>query len=121
MEQELIFINADKDISVQKKIRQKAVLALCGVDGGLFDLSHFNDLPVQLMPRVLKLIQECTFVRRRALGFKSVMNIPTQLKKDALTRLFHTLRGWELPLLFENLRVSSVAKGTAGKRKRKAR
>ena len=35
-----------------------------------------------------------------------------QLERDALSRLFHTLRGWELPLLFENLRVSSATDTT---------
>ena len=115
MEQELISINADKDMSVQQKIRQKVILALCGVDGGLFDLSHLNDLPLQLMPRLLALVQGHTFVRNRA-----VRRVPVQLEKDALTRLFHTLRGWELPLLFGNLH-GSCASSTTGKRKRKAR
>jgi hypothetical protein len=109
IETEVLNINGDKDISIQQKIRKKVVLALCEVDGGLFDLSHLNDLPLQLMPQVLELIQSRT---------KAVNSMPNQLEKDALSRLFHTLRGWELPLLFENLRVSSVA---TGKRKRKAR
>ena len=82
---------------------------------GVFDLSHFNDLPLQLMPRVLELIQDYTFVRNRA-----VRRVPVQLEKDALTRLFHTLRGWELPLLFGNLH-GSCATGSTGKRRRKAR
>ena len=38
-----------------------------------------------------------------------------QLEKDALSRLFHTLRGWELPVLFENL------KGPSADSKRKRR
>jgi len=49
----------------QQKIRKKVVLALCGVDGELFDLSHFNDLPLQLMPRVLELIQEHSSSRKK--------------------------------------------------------
>lgn len=84
------------------------MLALCGVDGSLFDLSHFNDVPLQLMPRVLELIQKHT-TRRSS-------NTPVQLEKDALSRLFHTLRGWELPVLFENLNNLST---NAGKRKRR--
>jgi len=116
MEQELISINADKDMSVQQKIRQKIILALCGVDGGLFDLSHLNDLPLQLMPRVLALVQEHSWSRR----VTTFEGLGPALKEDSLTRLFHTLRGWELPLLFENLRVSSATDST-GKRKRKAR
>jgi len=101
------------DISIQQKIRMKVILALSGVDGSLFDLSHFNDLPLQLMPRALELIQEHTIHRTRAV---TVRRLPRQLEKDALSRIFHTLRGWELPLLFENL---SPKKETVGKRKRR--
>jgi len=95
LEQEVLNINEGK-YTIGQKIRKKVVLALCGVDGGVFDLSHFNDLPLGVMPRVLELIQEHTTVRRNK-------NSPEQLEKDALSRLFHTLRGWELPILFENL------------------
>lgn len=100
----------EMDISIGKKIRKKLVLALCGVDGGLFDLSHLNDLSLPLMPRVLELVQGHTQIRTRRCD-------ENQLEKDALSRLFHMLRGWELPLLFENL---SPNKGAARKRKRKA-
>ena len=103
LELESLCINED-DISTKQKIRKKVVLALCGgADGSLFDLSHLNDLPLQLMPRVLELIQKHTKLRTMA-----VKNIPKQLDKDALSRLFHTLRAWELPLLFENLGSSST-------------
>jgi len=109
LETAVFAINADDDISVKQKIKKKVVLALCGVDGGLFDLSHFNDLPLQLMPRALELIQKHTTIR-------SINNTPVQLEKDALSRLFHTLLGWELPVLFENLNNPST---NAGKRKRR--
>ena len=88
------------------------VLALCGVDGGVFDLSHFNDLPLSLMPRVLELIQEHSQSRKKA-----VKSTPVQLEKDALSRLFHTLRGWELPSLFENLGSPSAKRATRKRRK----
>ena len=111
LEQELFNINVDDDISIQQKIRKKVVLALCGgADGSLFDLSHLNDLPLQLMPRVLELLQEHTEIRTNQRNL-----MPEQLEKDALTRLFHTLRGWELPLLFDNLRTQVPT----GKRKRR--
>ena len=109
---EVLYTNG-LDINIRKKIRKKVVLALCGQDGELFDLSHLNDLPLQLMPRVLELIQEHSWARKT-----SIHNNEEQLKKDALTRLFHTLRGWELPSLFQNLHSPSV-KRTTGKRKRK--
>jgi len=112
LEREVFMING-WEVSIQQKIREKLVLALCGVDGGLFDLSSLNDLPLGVMPRVLELIQKHTTMRRSS-------KPPIQLEKDALTRLFHTLRGWELPLLFENLGgPSAKAKGTTGKRKRR--
>jgi len=104
------------DYTVGQKIRKKVVLALCGVDGELFDLSQLNDLPLQLMPRVLGLIQEHTDARTRA-----VKSTPIQLEKDALTRLFHTLKGWELPLLFENLRCPSLEGGEKKRKRRKTR
>lgn len=111
LEQEVLKINKG-DYSIQQKIRKKVVLALCGVDGGLFDLSHFNDLPLQMMPRILELIQEHTETRR-------VNDTPVQLEKDALSRLFHTLRGWELPLLFENLRIPCSNAATRKRKRRK--
>lgn len=104
-----------KSMSIQQKIRKKVVLALCGCRSKveLFDLSHFNDLPLQVMPRVLELIQEHSKKRT-----KLYLKKPEQLEKDALTRLFHTLRGWELPLLFENIRRPSL-EGSGKKRKRR--
>lgn len=110
IEREILNINND-DISIKQKIRKKVVLALCGLDGGLFDLSHLNDLPLQLMPRVLGLIQEHSQTRINA-----VRRMPGQLEKDALSSLFHTLRGWDLPLLFENL-GSPSAMGATRKRR----
>ena len=114
LEQELFNING-WETRIGKKIRWKVVLALCGVDGELFDLSYLNDLPIQLMPRVLELIQKHTEARTEEVTHTLVYH-PRLLEKDALTRLFHTLRGWELPLLFENL---SPKKETAGKRKKR--
>jgi len=123
LEQELLTINTNNFISIKQKIRRKVVLALCGVDGGLFDLSHLNDLPLKLMPRVLELIQEFTASRGKQLIRIHTATrtdlIGKQTEKDALSRLFHTLRGWELPLLFENLKPKKGL--AAGKRKRKTR
>jgi len=116
LEQNVFIINDDRNISIKEKIRQKVVLALCGVEGELFDLSYLNDLPLKVMPRVLELIQEHTTLRSMVLN--GTRNTP-QLERDTLSRLFHTLRGWELPLLFENLRPKKGP--TTGKRKRKTR
>ena len=113
LELELFVININDAITVKQKIRKKVVLALCGVEeGGLFDLSHFNDLPLGVMPRVLEMIQEHTDMRTKVCHKYA----PGQLEKDALTRLFHTLRGWELPLLFENLNGSSTNAGELKKK-----
>jgi len=131
LEQEVLNINEGK-YTIGQKIRKKVVLALCGVEGELFDLSHFNDLPLQLMPRVLELIQEHSQTRTefRDMPVQFLLDMieesppnearfhRKQLGKDALSRLFHTLRGWELPLLFENLNTPSDNRG-AGKRKRR--
>ena len=90
---EVLYTNG-LDISIQKKIRKKVVLALCRQDGELFDLSNFNDIPLGVMPQVLELIQEHAIARTK-IRFNN--NTSDQLEKDALSRLFHTLRGWELP------------------------
>jgi len=110
IETEVLNINKkNTSRTIQQKIRMKVVLALCGVDGGLFDLSHFNDLPLGVMPRVLELIQGHSLSRTKAcrslLGPQYEWLENRRLEKDALSRLFHTLRGWELPLLFNNLRT----------------
>ena len=109
-ELEVLNINGKEDMSIQQKIKGKAVLAFCGVDGSLFDLLYLNDLPLQLMPRILELIQRHTEIRTNRYR-------RSELEKDALSRLFHTLRGWELPLLFENLH--NPANEAGGRRKRR--
>ena len=117
LQKEVSMINScDDSDSIGQKIRKKVVLALCGVDGSIFDLSHFNDLPLQLMPRILELIQEHTIHRRIAVDFAS-----KELEKDALSRLFHMLRAWELPLLFENLHNPSNEDGMKRKRRKTRR
>ena len=88
IESEVFLIN-NWDINIKQKIRQKVILALCGVDGSLFNLSYFNDLPLGVMPRVLELIQEHTTIRMaRTVGWNK-----KKMERDALSRLFHTLRG----------------------------
>ena len=113
IEAEVSVINCGGDsigsYTVGKKIRKKVVLSLCcRHDGELFDLSHFNIVPLQLMPRVLELIQEHTQHRTHRLS-------QADLDKEALSRLVHTLRGWKMPALFENL---SLPTADARKRKR---
>ena len=118
LDREILRINGNNDISTLQKVRKKVVLALCGVNGGLFDLSYFNSLPLELMPRVLQLLQEHSEYRTHVCNTDASLGIK-QLEKDALTRLFHTLRGWELPLLFENL-SRPTAKAVTRKRKRRS-
>jgi len=86
LELEALCINED-DISTKQKIRKKVVLALCGVDGELFDLSQLNDLPLPIMPRVLELIQEHTRMRTMECWSEDTpqQSTPLQLEKDALT------------------------------------
>ena len=86
------------------------MLALCGMgeDEEIFDLRYFNGLSLKLMPLVLGLIQEHGDYR---IGLASA----EQLEKDALSRLFHTLRGWQLPWLFDNLHLRSEVEVQSGK------
>jgi len=118
LDREILRINGNNVISTLQKVRKKVVLALHGVDGGLFDLSYFNGLPLELMPRVLKLLQEHSESRTHECRNNSSLGVK-QLEKDALTRLFHILREWELPLLLENL-SRPTAKAVTGKRKRRS-
>ena len=106
-EREIYNINLGS-YSIGEKIRKKVVLALCGNNTELFDLSHLNNVPLQLMPRVLELLQKHS--EYYALGHST-----DELDKEALSRLFHTLRGWKMPLLFVNLRLTPAV---ARKRKR---
>ncbi|KAL9186931.1 hypothetical protein ACHAXT_010651 [Thalassiosira profunda] len=92
---EVIFLNSRSELSVKEKIRKKVVLALC--QGSIFDLGRFNSVPFQLIPLVLKLIQENT-------AFRAQNESQHTLSRDALSRVFHTLRGWKMPSLFVNLR-----------------
>jgi len=101
---ELVCINSGMD-AIGKKVRKKVVLALCGNTKDLLDLRYFNGIPLKMMPRALELIQEHT--RRHTEEVSE-----GELDREALSRLFHTLRGWKMPLLFENLQCSmKVRKG----------
>ena len=118
LHRDIILANIGTPSSIQKKIRKKVVLALCCrqdfEEEEPFDIAHLNDLPLQLMPRVLELIQEHPAI--------SIIQLnENKLKKDALSRLFHTLRAWELPLLFENLHAPSSGAGTKRKRRKTRR
>jgi len=124
-----------EDYSIGQKIRKKVVLALCGPNRELFDLAFLNGMPLELMPRMLELIQE--YGRTRTEAFRCMMPdgredevleaidryigpwpSSKQLEKEALSRLYHTLRGWELPSLFVNLNTPP-ANVTTEKRKRR--
>ena len=134
LEKEILRINKE-EYTIGQKIRKKVVLALCGPNRELFDLAFLNGLPLELMPRMLELIQEYGRTRTEAFRFmlpdgredgileeidRYIGPWPSskQLEKGALSRLFHTLRGWELPLLFVNLSTPS-SNVTTGKRKRR--
>ena len=108
-ELELVRINTGRD-GIGKKVRKKVVLALCGNTWDLFDLQYFNGIPPKLMPRWLKLIQEHTQCRTENFS-------EGELEREALSRLFRTLRGWKMPWLFENL-CCPMKVTRRGKRKR---
>lgn len=110
VELESININGEEKDTVEQKIRKKAILTLCGVDSALFDLGYLNGFPLQLIPNVLELLQKHTEVRTDRCS-------TDQLQKDSFSRVFHTLRGWEMPLLFEK---RSLATSVTGKRKRRS-
>ena len=82
----------------------------------LQSILFLNDLPLQLMPRVLELIQEHTDARAEEIAVSFRIE---KLKSDALSRLFHTLRGWEVPLLFEFENQRGPSSGEDGKKRKR--
>jgi len=93
---EVALINGGESYNRAMKQKSKVVVALCQAGGEQFDLGFFNDIPLELMPRVLRLVQYHSLCRLDQLN-------RMQLDTEKLSRLFHNLRWWKLPLLFQNL------------------
>jgi len=88
-----------------KKIRHKVVLALNKVKRDLYESSNFKDLPLEVMPYLLEMLQQ----RLSQTDFPR--SLKTRGDATTLNRLYVSIKTWQtLPLLF--------ARGP-GKRKKK--
>merc|ERR1711957_444428 len=96
----------------EKIIRKKFVFALCRNPEVLLNLHHFGDFSLKLMPCVLELVQE-------QYDYQFMEANEVEAERDALLRLFLTLKRWKMPLLFES--VHRPTKVVSNKRKRNRR
>ena len=96
-EKELRSINS-LDITEGEKIRLKVVFALFGLAPDLFDPRSFDDVPLELMPRLLEIAQQ-------ELGFKGYGKGVVKRKSrgktidPTLRRIFQVFTEWHTPLL----------------------
>ena len=109
MESEMRNINALENEG--EKIRYKVVLALCVLNKELYNPRSFDDIPLELMPKLLELVQQEVGCKKFGKGIvKSVMKRNTI---NRLSNLYEAIHQWPaFPSLF--------ARGP-GKKKRKAK
>ena len=105
------------DISVAKKIRHKVVLALNKVKPDLYESCNFKDLPLEMMPYLLEMLQQ----RLSPTGFPG--SLKRRGDKTSLTRIYDAIKTWQtLPLLFARgpgKRRKKVVKKKSNPRKRR--
>ena len=93
-EQTIHMINT-LDVCEGKKIRYKVLLALNEVNKDLYDDRSFNDVPLELMPYLLEMVQQKVKYDRHEVVLK-----PNN-RTMSLGRLYEIISGWQsLPLLF---------------------
>jgi hypothetical protein len=81
------------DITEGKKIRYKAVLAINEVQPDLYDPRNFASIPLELMPKLLELVQQ-------ELDFQRDSTIRLVPKKSSLNCIYEVVTTWNTPLLF---------------------
>jgi hypothetical protein len=81
------------DITEGKKIRYKAVLAINEVQPDLYDPRNFASIPLELMPKLLELVQQ-------ELDFGRDSTIRLVPKKSSLNCIYEVVTTWNTPLLF---------------------
>ncbi|KAL9188368.1 hypothetical protein ACHAXT_006746 [Thalassiosira profunda] len=109
-------------------ISYKVIRALCGSkrrEPVPVKLSYLNDVPLKCMPGVLELIQVRMHISEPifALGRRRLAS--TKIWSGALDRVFHVVKNWQMPALFEygtsSSKTASSEKAAASTPKRKAR
>ena len=122
------------DVSEGRKVRLKVVLALNETNTDLFDTNAFQDIPLELMPRVLELVQQDVSCykenvqlvkkepkKQKNRGYYRVG--PTADPDSALNRIHSIVSTWNSPLLFTRgsgvLKAKKKATGKVNRRKRR--
>ena len=83
------------------KIRYKVVLALFTINTDLFDPRGFDDVPLELMPRLLEIAQQDIGHDGFGLEIRKFPNYFINAgHKPALSRIYEVMKGWNTPLLF---------------------
>jgi len=77
------------------KIRYKVVLALFTINTDLFDPRGFDDVPLELMPRLLEIAQQDLGHDGFGLEIRKWCG-----RNPALSRIYEVMMGWNTPLLF---------------------
>ena len=94
-EDEMKNINALALEDEGKKIRYKVVLALFTTNPNLFNPRGFDDVPLELMPRLLEIAQQDLGHDGFGLEIRKWCG-----RNPALSRIFEVMMGWNTPLLF---------------------
>jgi len=79
----------------KRKVHSKVLIALYGMDSGTSAVQYFNHVPLELIPYGLELIQ------KEQNDVTSLHNMNNQ-RSDHLIRMFHFLRAWHMPWIFDN-------------------
>lgn len=98
-------------------IRYKVVFAMCKLNKELYNPRIFDDVPLELMPKLLELVQQ--EVGCKGFGNGIVDSVKKRNTINRLNRLYETIHQWpSFPLLFS--RGPGKKKRKSAKRKRKA-
>jgi len=106
----------------EAKIEYKVLQALHHTsDDEMVNVQYLNDIPVKCMPRVLEIVQKKMDIGEHMLGIGAPFFIPARSWMTTpldLSRVFHIVKGWEMPLLFD-YGGSSIRPKKKGRGKRK--
>jgi hypothetical protein len=96
------------DASEGKKVRLKVLLAMNETNKDLYDPSSFADVPLELMPRLLEMVQQdikynkddVNLVAKKPKKQQRWYRRQTSDPDSSLNRLYEVITSWNTPLLF---------------------
>ena len=104
----------------REKIEYKVLHALCNntrESDEVLNLRYLDDVSLKCMPRVFQIIQTIIDVCEPLFG-RAVPYLYHGVNNEALSKVFHVVEAWEMPLLFENGGSSSRKSTGRGRCKR---